>query len=50
MCGARRRSGWRRFEPLSRESMLLANNVIFVAAAGSVLLGTLYPLALDALV
>jgi len=37
------------FEPLSRESMLLANNVIFVAAAGSVLLGTLYPLALDAL-
>src|SRR2546423_12743782 len=35
-------------EPLSRESMLLANNVIFVAAAGSVLLGTLYPLALDA--
>src|SRR5947199_2924400 len=36
------------FEPLSRESMLLANNVIFVAAAGSVLLGTLYPLALDA--
>ena len=36
------------FEPLSRESMLLANNVVFVAAAGSVLLGTLYPLALDA--
>jgi len=36
------------FEPLSRESMLLANNVMFAAAAGSVLLGTLYPLALDA--
>src|SRR6266542_1128922 len=36
------------FEPLSRESMLLGNNVVFAAAAGSVLLGTLYPLALDA--
>src|SRR2546427_12596943 len=36
------------FEPLSRESMLLANNVMFAAAAGSVLLGTLYPLALRA--
>ena len=36
------------FEPLSRESMLLANNVVFAAAAGSVLLGTLYPLVLDA--
>jgi len=36
------------FEPLSRESFLLANNVIFASAAGSVLLGTLYPLALDA--
>src|SRR5256884_2507514 len=35
------------FEPLSRESMLLANNVIFVAAACSVLLGTLDPHALD---
>src|SRR5216684_3751954 len=34
------------FEPLSRESMLLANNVMFAAAAGSVLLGTLYPPAL----
>ena len=37
------------FEPVSRESMLLANNVLLVAAAGSVLLGTLYPLFLDAL-
>jgi cytochrome c-type biogenesis protein CcmF len=36
------------FEPLSRESMLLGNNVVFAAAAGSVLLGTLYPLVLDA--
>jgi len=33
----------------SRESLLLTNNVILAAAAGSVLLGTLYPLVLDAL-
>jgi len=38
-----------RFEIISRESMLLANNVLFLAAAGCVLLGTLYPLVLDAL-
>jgi cytochrome c-type biogenesis protein CcmF len=38
-----------RFEPVSRESLLLINNVLLLAAAGSVLLGTLYPLALDAL-
>jgi cytochrome c-type biogenesis protein CcmF len=37
------------FEPVSRESFLLANNVLLVVAAGSVLLGTLYPLFLDAL-
>jgi cytochrome c-type biogenesis protein CcmF len=37
------------FEPVSRESLLLANNVVLLAAAGSVLLGTIYPLALDAL-
>src|SRR4051812_29575625 len=37
------------FEPVSRESMLLTNNVFLVVAAGSVLLGTLYPLFLDAL-
>jgi cytochrome c-type biogenesis protein CcmF len=36
------------FAPLSRESLLLANNVLLVAAAGAVMLGTLYPLALDA--
>jgi cytochrome c-type biogenesis protein CcmF len=37
------------FETVSRESLLLLNNVMLAAAAGSVLLGTLYPLALDAL-
>ncbi len=37
------------FDLVSRESMLLANNVLLVVAAGSVLLGTLYPLVLDAL-
>ena len=35
---------------LSRESLLLVNNVMLAAACGAVLLGTLYPLALDALV
>jgi cytochrome c-type biogenesis protein CcmF len=37
------------FAPVSRESFLLANNVLLAAAAGTVFLGTLYPLALDAL-
>jgi cytochrome c-type biogenesis protein CcmF len=37
------------FSVISRESGLLLNNVFLVAMAGSVLLGTLYPLALDAL-
>jgi len=37
------------FHPVSRESMLLLNNVMLAVAAGSVLLGTLYPLLLDAL-
>jgi cytochrome c-type biogenesis protein CcmF len=37
------------FDPVSRESMLLLNNVMLLVAAGSVLLGTLYPLVLDAL-
>ncbi len=37
------------FEPVSRESLLLGNNVLLAAAGGSVLLGTLYPLFLDAL-
>jgi cytochrome c-type biogenesis protein CcmF len=38
-----------KFEVLSRESLLLTNNVLLVVAAGSVLLGTLYPLFVDAL-
>jgi len=38
-----------RFDTVSRESLLLANNVLLAVAAGSVLLGTLYPLFLDAL-
>jgi cytochrome c-type biogenesis protein CcmF len=37
-----------RFALFSRESMLLVNNVLLLAAAGTVLLGTLYPLFLDA--
>ncbi|MBI5706381.1 MAG: hypothetical protein HZC36_05265, partial [Armatimonadetes bacterium] len=37
------------FSGFSRESLLLINNVILVVAAVSVLLGTLYPLILDAL-
>ena len=37
------------FATVSRESMLLSNNVLLVVATGSVLLGTLYPLFLDAL-
>jgi len=37
------------FTTVSRESMLLANNVLFLVAAGAVLLGTLYPMILDAL-
>ncbi|MEO8302934.1 MAG: heme lyase CcmF/NrfE family subunit [Betaproteobacteria bacterium] len=41
--------GGGRYEAISRETMLLANNVLLIAAAGSVLLGTLYPLFLDAL-
>src|SRR6202008_5138172 len=36
------------FEPVSRESFLLANNVLLAAAAGTVFLGTLYPLVIDA--
>jgi cytochrome c-type biogenesis protein CcmF len=37
------------FAPISRESLLLANNVLLIAALGTVMLGTLYPLFLDAL-
>jgi cytochrome c-type biogenesis protein CcmF len=38
-----------RFELLSRESMLLANSVLMLVACAAVMLGTLYPLFLDAL-
>jgi cytochrome c-type biogenesis protein CcmF len=38
-----------RFSTLSRESLLLANNVLLLVAMAAVLLGTLYPLVLDAL-
>jgi cytochrome c-type biogenesis protein CcmF len=38
-----------RFAVLSRETMLLANNVLLIVAMAAVLLGTLYPLLLDAL-
>jgi cytochrome c-type biogenesis protein CcmF len=37
------------FTPVSRESMLLANNVLLTIAMAAVLLGTLYPLVLDTL-
>ena len=38
-----------RFALLSRETLLLFNNVMLLVATAAVLLGTLYPLALDAL-
>lgn len=38
-----------RFDFISRESLLLVNNVLMAVAAGSVTLGTLYPLFIDAL-
>jgi cytochrome c-type biogenesis protein CcmF len=37
------------FEPVSRETAILLNNLLLTAAAATVFLGTLYPLALDAL-
>jgi cytochrome c-type biogenesis protein CcmF len=37
-----------RFELVSRETFLLVNNVLLVVACGAVLLGTLYPLIVDA--
>ncbi len=37
------------FAVVSRETLLLGNNVLLVVAMGSVMLGTLYPLLLDAL-
>jgi cytochrome c-type biogenesis protein CcmF len=38
-----------KFALISRESFLLANNVLLLVAAGAVLIGTLYPLFIDAL-
>ena len=38
-----------KFDLVSRESLLLTNNVILFTATGSVLLGTLYPLIVDAM-
>ena len=38
-----------RYELVSRENLLLLNNILLVTAAGSILLGTLYPLVVDAL-
>ncbi len=37
------------FELVSREALILANNVLLVATAATILLGTLYPLVIDAL-
>jgi cytochrome c-type biogenesis protein CcmF len=37
------------FAPVSREAMLLTNNLLLLVAAAAVLLGTLYPLVIDAL-
>ena len=41
--------GGAEFAPVSRESLLLANNILLVVACASVLLGTLYPLVIDAM-
>jgi cytochrome c-type biogenesis protein CcmF len=46
---APRLSGGGELQLFSREGLLLFNNVFLVAACAAVLLGTLYPLALDAL-
>ncbi|HWC63287.1 MAG TPA: heme lyase CcmF/NrfE family subunit [Rhizomicrobium sp.] len=56
VCGALGLFAWRApglksgaaFDPVSRETMLLLNNVFLVACCASVFVGTLYPLALDA--
>lgn len=37
------------FRPLSRETFLMVNNILLCVAAALILLGTLYPLLLDAL-
>ena len=46
---APRLAGGGSFALVSRESSLLANNVMLAVACGAVLLGTLYPLFMDAL-
>ncbi len=46
---AGRMGGGGRFTLCSRETMLLANNVLLTAAAAAVLLGTVYPLLMDSL-
>jgi len=46
---AARLAGGGEFDVCSRETFLLANNVLLVATSATVLLGTLYPLLLDAL-
>ncbi|MDD1650916.1 MAG: heme lyase CcmF/NrfE family subunit [Methylococcaceae bacterium] len=38
-----------RYTLISRENLLLLNNILLLTAAASILLGTLYPLVLDAL-
>jgi cytochrome c-type biogenesis protein CcmF len=38
-----------KFDVISRESLLLSNNVLLTVAAAAVLLGTLYPLIVDAM-
>ena len=38
-----------RYKLVSRENLLLLNNILLVTASASILLGTLYPLVLDAL-
>ena len=45
---APRLQGGASFEPVSRETTLLLNNVFLVAACACVFVGTLYPLVLDA--
>lgn len=42
-------SGGGQFSLVSRETLLLINNILLVSASGTILLGTLYPLILDGL-
>nr|WP_297357855.1 heme lyase CcmF/NrfE family subunit [uncultured Caldimonas sp.] len=46
---AHRLGGGPAFAPVSRESFLLANGLLFSVATGSVLLATVYPMVIDAL-